>query len=62
MDFDQVAGINRCVDLRGRNVGMPQQCLDVAQIRAALEEMRGKRMTENVRTDLQLDTGGPGVL
>src|SRR6185437_11084925 len=37
------------VGLRRRNAGMPEQLLDGSQVRTALQEVRGKRMTKGVR-------------
>ena len=39
------------VNLGGRNVGMPQQCLHHAQVGAILQEMAGKGMSQHVRAD-----------
>src|SRR4030095_7783085 len=40
-----------CVDLRGRQIGVPEHHLDGAKIRSALEEMRGERVPEDVRAE-----------
>ena len=37
------------VDLRGGNVGVPQQCLHHAQIGAVVHQMRGKGVAQIVR-------------
>ena len=47
------------VDLRGRDVGVAEELLHRAQIRAVLQEMAGEGMTEHVRRDARrLDAGG----
>ena len=47
------------VDLRGRDIGVAQELLDGAQIRAPLQQMTGKGMTQNMRRDARrLDTCG----
>ena len=47
------------VDLRGRDIGMAQELLHGAQIRAPLQQMTGKGMTQNMRRDARrLDAGG----
>ena len=45
----QVAAIDVGVNLRGGDVGMPQDVLDDAQVRPALQHMRGERMAQRVR-------------
>ena len=37
------------IDLRGRNVGVAEQILDDAQIRAVLQEMAGEGVAQDVR-------------
>ena len=39
------------INLRCRNVGMPQHDLYTAQIRSPLEQMRGEAVTQRVRRD-----------
>ena len=47
------------VDLRGRDIGVAQELLHGAQIRAPLQQMTGKGMTQNMRRDARrLDAGG----
>ena len=40
------------IDLRGRYVGMAEQGLHDAQVRAVVQEVAGKGMTQHVRADL----------
>ena len=47
------------VDLRGRDVGMAEQLLHGAKIRAALQQMAGEGVAEHMRRDARrLDAGG----
>src|SRR5437899_7721104 len=49
------------VELGGREIGVPEHLLHAAQIRAALEQMRGERVPEEVRVDpLRLEAGARG--
>ena len=41
---------------------MPEEFLDVAQVHALIEEMRGERMAERVGRDACAERGGPHVL
>lgn len=43
------------VDLSCREIGMPQQGLNAAQVRAVVEEMGGETVPELVRSSAQLD-------
>ncbi len=46
------------VDLGGGDIGMTQQGLDAAQVRAALHQMGGEGMAQHMRTELGgVDTG-----
>ena len=38
------------INLRGADIGMPQHRLNAAQISAAFEQVRGKRVPQYVRT------------
>ena len=49
--FDQPAAIDMRIDLRGRDVGMTKHRLQRTQIRAACQQMRGKGMAQDMRTD-----------
>lgn len=44
-------GIEVSVDFRGGNATMPQHLLNIPQIYAVLEQMRGKRMPKSMRRD-----------
>jgi len=46
---EQSLGIDRGVNLRGRQGGVAEQFLDRAQIAAARQEMSGERMAQRVR-------------
>jgi len=48
IDFHQPFGIDRGVDLRGRQRGVAEQFLDRAQVAAAGEKMRGERMAQRM--------------
>ena len=39
------------IDFRGRNVGMPQQLLDRTQIGAAVKQVTGEGVAQDVRAD-----------
>src|SRR5215213_4593825 len=52
VDLDQLLHRNMCIDLRGGEPRMTQQFLDVAQVCAAVEQVRGKGMTQRVGTDV----------
>ena len=39
------------VNLRGRETGVPEQCLHTAQVGAAIEHVSSKTVTKLVRTD-----------
>ena len=49
------------VDLRRREIGVPEHHLDGAQIGAALEQMRRERMPQDVRTERAADAGATTV-
>ena len=51
MDFDEITSVYMGIDLRRRNIGMSEQFLDDAQIGAAFEQMRCKRMPEGMGGD-----------
>ena len=44
-----------CVNLRGREAGVAEQRLDAAQIRAAIEQMRGKAVPQLVGAERDWD-------
>ena len=45
------------INLRGRNIGMPQQQLHHAQIRAVIDEVGGKRVSQGVRRNWFVHAG-----
>ena len=48
-----------CVNLRGGNIGMAEQSLHDTQIRAVMQKMTCKGVTQDVRTDdARRQTGG----
>src|SRR5438876_8348521 len=49
------------VNLRGRKVRMPEHHLDRPQIGAAFEQVRGKRVTDHVRTEGTRQVGAAAV-
>src|SRR6185437_14259787 len=49
IDVEQAFGVDRSVNLRGRQRGVAEQFLDGAQIAAARQQMGGERMTQGVR-------------
>jgi len=51
MHLAQVAFGEMSVDLRGRDVAVAEHLLHGAQIRAALEQMRGEAMAQGMRAD-----------
>jgi len=50
------------VDLRRRDLAMPQHELDGAQIRSPFQKMGGKRMPQDMRADVRGETGLTGIL
>src|SRR6476620_3982879 len=53
---DPFAGQMR-VELRGGDTRMPEQLLDDAQVGSALEQVRGERVSQGMRTDPLGDAG-----
>ena len=49
------------VTLGGRQRAVPKQVLNVAQIGVVLDQVRGAGVTPDVRRDVFLDLGEPGV-
>src|SRR5882724_5458455 len=49
IDLEQALGIDLGIDLRGRERGVTEQFLDRAQIPAAGEQVRGKRVPQRMR-------------
>src|SRR3989338_1140896 len=58
----QARTLDMRVDLRRRDVRMPQKLLHHAQIGAILQKMRGERMPQNMRINFFSDAGLAGVL
>src|SRR5450631_2166826 len=59
VDLRQVLKVQVCVDLCGGDVGVSQQFLDAAQIRAGFEQMAGKRVPEHVRMHMHFQAHAP---
>ena len=51
--FDELTAVNMRVNLRRRNVRMPQHGLQRPQISAARQKMRGKGMPQDMGADLR---------
>jgi hypothetical protein len=49
VQFLQALARHMRINLRGRNIGMPEQELHYAQIRAVIQQMRRERMPQRVR-------------
>ena len=62
VDLDQLLHRDVCVDLRSRETRVAQQLLDVAQVCAAVEQVRGKRVSQGVWTDVVHPRTDPYVL
>ena len=52
VDLDQLLHRNVRVNLRSRETRVAQQLLDVAQVCAAVEQVRRKRVSQGVWTDV----------
>ena len=52
MNFYQVFAADVGIDLRGDDIGVPQEDLDAAEVGAALEEVGGETVPEGVWMDL----------
>src|SRR4030095_1908039 len=50
------------VNLRRRKVGVPEHQLNGAQVGAALEQVRGEGVPQDVRAEHSRQAGGPAVL
>src|SRR5580704_11410450 len=61
VDAPQVLAIDVGVDLRGRDVRVPQHVLHRTQVGAALEQMRRERMAERVWRHVRRDPRGGHV-
>ena len=62
MDIPQPFLVDVRVDLRRRDVGVAEQLLDDAQVRAVAEQMCGEGMAQEVGVDLCLDPGEAGSI
>ena len=62
MHFDQVARVDGRIDLRGGNVGVPEEFLHVPKVGPTLQQVSRERMSEDVRAHLLLDAGRVRVL
>lgn len=56
VDFGQMLKIQVGIDLSGSDMRMSEHLLNRAQITAGLQQVRGKRMPQNVRMHILLDT------
>ena len=61
MDFLQIGPIHMGIDLCRRDIRVAQHGLHRAEIRAALEQMRGKRVAQRVRGHPLLNPSGQSV-
>src|SRR5262245_17995417 len=52
---------NMCVNLRRRQIGMPQHRLNGPKIRTVFKQMRGKRVSQHVRADRPWKAGAQPV-
>ena len=52
VDLDQLLHRDVCVNLRSRETRVAQELLDVAQVCAAVEQVRRKRVSQGVWTDV----------
>src|SRR5712675_1229923 len=52
VSFQNMSCVDVGVDLRGGDVGVAEKLLNQPQVRAALEQMRGERMAQDVRANL----------
>ena len=55
VDASQIFAINVRVDLRGRDVRVPEHVLHGTQVGATLEQMGGERVPQGVRRDAGAD-------
>jgi hypothetical protein len=58
----QTLTIHMGVNLSGRYVAVAEEFLDDPQIRPALKQVSGERMTEQMRVNVLLDAGTRGAL
>src|SRR5918993_1762371 len=60
--LDQLCGVEVCIALRRAQPSVAEQLLDRAQVGAALEQVRGKRVAQRVRADAEPGAALPHVL
>src|SRR5262245_29178270 len=60
--LDQLRGVDVGITLRRAQAGVSEQLLDRPQIGAALEQVRGERVTQRVRADPELGAALRDVL
>ena len=53
VDTAQPFAADMCIDLSGRDLAVPEHELNRAQISTPFQHVGGKRMAQNVRTDLE---------
>ena len=61
MEFLETLPLNSRIDLRGRNVGVPEQSLNDPEVCSALQEMGCKGVPQHVRRDATRDPGRASV-
>src|SRR6266704_1847571 len=61
MEFLETLPLNPGIDLRGRNVGVPEQSLDDPEVCSALQEMGCKGVPQHVRRDTTRDPGRASI-
>src|SRR5215217_3490775 len=62
VDVDQLLHRDVCINLRGGQARVAQQLLNVAQVCAAVEQVRRKRMSQCMRADVVHPGAEPDVL
>ena len=55
--FDQFFHRDLCVDLSSREAGVAEKFLNIAEVSAGIEKMRGKGMTQTVRGNMAVYLG-----
>lgn len=58
----EAAFFNVGVDLCGRDIGVPEEFLDHAQVGASAQQVRGKAVAHEVWIDIRFDARSGGVL
>ena len=62
VDLFQAFGRDVRVDLRGGKIGVAEEFLDAAQIRAGVEHVRGETVTQFVRSQRGVESDGKQIL